>query len=112
MEIQRLSMLNIDPNKPPNQPKSAKESATSRGKREGVSGEVLVSVSSTVANSNSIDLAGNHLSFAIDEDTGTTVINIVDDSTGEVIRQIPTDEILKLKKKMGKIQGLLIDRKA
>ena len=90
--------------------------------------EVLISVSSeglpsgqTVAEAcaenglpsgqNGIDLSGQRLSFSVDEETGTTVINIIDNETDEVVRQIPPDDILHLKKRMGEIQGLLLDRK-
>ena len=113
MEIQRLSSLNMNPNKPPSQAKakSTREPAASSGKAERSFGDVLISVSSTVANSNGIDLSGNHLSFSVDDATGSTVINIVDSGTGEVIKQIPPDEILNLKKKMGEIQGLILDKR-
>ncbi len=74
--------------------------------------EVLISISSTVADSSGIDLSSSRLSFAVDEDTGETVINIVDNKSGEVIRQIPSDDVLKLKKKMVEIQGLVLDQTA
>ncbi len=106
MEIQRLSALNINPNRPLNQAKAKPTSELTT-----TSEEVLVSVSSTVASSSGIDLSSNHLSFTVDHETGDTVINIVDDGTGEVIRQIPPDELLNLKRSMGPIQGLVLDKK-
>jgi flagellar protein FlaG len=75
---------------------------------------MLIPMSGTLAEAcaeNGIDLPGQRLSFSVDEETGTTVINIIDNETDEVIRQIPPDEILHLKKRMGEIQGLLLDRK-
>ena len=117
MEIQRLSLLNVNSNKPPGQTKSPKPTRRAIAKpssaEEGryTSEEVLISVSSTVASSKGIDLSGNHLSFAVDDDTGTTVINIIDSENGDVIRQIPPEDLLKLRKKMGEIQGLILDRK-
>jgi len=120
VDIQRLSLMNINPNKPSGKAKPAKpavstapNSATAKAAKEPTLGEVLISVSSTVADSNGIDLADSHLSFAVDLETGSTVINIIDDDTGEVIRQIPPDDILKLKTTMGgEMQGLVVDRKA
>ena len=112
MEIQRLSALSINPNKPLNQAKATKSTREpTKSKEEQAPGDVLVSVSSTVASSSGIDLSGNHLSFTVDHETGDTVINIVDDRTGEVIRQIPPDELLNLKRSMGPIQGLVLDKK-
>ena len=61
--------------------------------------EVLISISGTVAESKGIDISRTHLSFVIDKDTGEKVINVIDNETGKVIRQIPADEILELKKR-------------
>ena len=36
------------------------------------------------------------LEFSVDEDSGETVIKVFDSSSEELIRQIPSDEILKL----------------
>ncbi len=110
MEIQGLSLLNVNANKPPGQaklPKPTRQATTA----ESPSAEVLISVSSAVASSKGIDLSGNHLSFAVDDDTGITVINIIDSENGEVIKQIPPEDLLRLRKKMGEIQGLILDRK-
>lgn len=120
MEIQRLSLSNINPNKPTGKAKPAKpergeaasKSAEEKGAKGPTPGEVLISVSSSVADSNGIDLSDSHLSFAVDLQTGSTVLNIVDDESGEIIRQIPPDDVAKLKKTMGAIQGLVLDKKA
>ncbi len=53
-----------------------------------------------------------NLQFSIDEDTGTTVIKIIDSSTDEVIKQIPPEEILAVAKAIDKLQGLLIRQEA
>lgn len=118
MEIQRLALSNINPNKPTGKAKSAKPArgeAASNSAKEAkgpTPGEVLISVSSSVADSNGIDLSDSHLSFSVDVATGSTVLNIVDDESGEIIRQIPPDDVIKLKKTMGAIQGLMLDKKA
>ena len=49
-----------------------------------------------------------NLQFSIDDDTGRTVIKIIDSSTDEVIKQIPSEEILAIAKAIDKLQGLLI----
>ena len=59
--------------------------------------EVLISMSSTVADSKGIDISENHLSLVVDE--GIKVIRVIDNETGEVIRQISADEILSPGKK-------------
>lgn len=50
----------------------------------------------------------SNLDFTIDEDTGKTVIKIIDSSTDEVIKQIPSEEFLAISKALDKLQGLLI----
>ncbi|MDJ0833358.1 MAG: flagellar protein FlaG [Gammaproteobacteria bacterium] len=41
------------------------------------------------------------LSFSMDDATGRTVIKVMDRSSGEVIRQIPSDEVLALATYLG-----------
>ena len=54
----------------------------------------------------------NELKFNIDEDSGQMVVKIVDSATDEVIRQIPSEEMLEIAKALDQIQGLLIKQKA
>lgn len=51
------------------------------------------------------------LQFNIDKDSGRTVIKVVDTSTQEVIRQIPSEEMLSMAKALDQLQGLLIKQK-
>lgn len=52
------------------------------------------------------------LSFSKDEDTGKTVVKVVDKATDAVIRQIPSEEAIAIAKSIDKMQGLLINHKA
>ena len=54
----------------------------------------------------------NNLLFSIDEDSGRTVVKVVDSSTMEMIRQIPSEEILSIAKALDKLQGLLLKQTA
>lgn len=54
----------------------------------------------------------NELRFNIDKDTDKTVVKIVDSATGDLIRQIPSEEMLAIAKALDQIQGLLIKQKA
>ncbi len=54
----------------------------------------------------------SNLEFNTDEDTGRTVIRITDSSSGELIRQIPSEEILEIAKALDRLQGLLVKQKA
>lgn len=55
-----------------------------------------------------INSVANDLRFSIDEDTGRTLIKIVDRQTDEVIKQIPSEELLRIAKALDKFQGLLV----
>lgn len=57
------------------------------------------------------DMARN-LQFSIDEDTGRTVVKIVDPETQEVIRQIPSEQLLSIAKSLASSTGLLVKQQA
>ena len=50
--------------------------------------------------------------FSVDKGSGETVVKVMDTATKEVIRQIPSEEMLDIAKALDKIQGLLIKQKA
>ena len=52
------------------------------------------------------------LQFSVDKNSGQTVIKVIDATTEEVVRQIPADEILTLKRRLGDVQGLLFKTEA
>jgi len=54
----------------------------------------------------------SNLEFNTDEETGQTVIKITDSSSGELIRQIPSEEMLEIAKALDRLQGLLVKQKA
>lgn len=53
-----------------------------------------------------------NLQFSVDEDTNRNIVRVVDTSTGDVIRQIPSEEILEIAKALDKLQGMIIRQKA
>lgn len=53
-----------------------------------------------------------NLLFSIDDDTGRTIVKVVDAQTDEVIRQMPSEEVLAISKAIDKLKGLLIQQKA
>lgn len=70
-------------------------------------------IARTVSDAKSVaQAAGASLEFTIDKDSGKTVVKVVDASTSELIRQIPSEELLSLARNMTKLEGLLIDQKA
>ena len=54
----------------------------------------------------------NSLQFSIDDESGTTVVKVIDAETDEVIKQIPSEEMLALAKAIGQLKGLLVKQQA
>lgn len=52
------------------------------------------------------------LHFSIDETSGETVIKVMDHESGELIRQIPSEELLAIAHSLESAQGLLLSTKA
>lgn len=59
-----------------------------------------------------INLLRSNLQFTVDEETGINVVKFVDTQTKEVIRQIPSEEMLAIAKRLDELKGLLISEKA
>ena len=52
------------------------------------------------------------LEFSVDDETGTTVVRVVDAETGETIRQIPSEEVLAISRSLERLQGVLLKLEA
>jgi flagellar protein FlaG len=52
------------------------------------------------------------LTFKIDEESRRIVVQIIDKQTGELIRQIPPETVLKQAEALKELSGLLYDQKA
>jgi len=58
-----------------------------------------------------LDQMGSSLGFAIDKKYDALVAEISNRDTGEVIRQIPSDEVLALREKLKEVVGMFFDEK-
>jgi flagellar protein FlaG len=56
--------------------------------------------------------APNSLSFSVDDSTGRTIVRISDAKTGEMIRQIPSEELLAIARSLDRMQGMLLNQQA
>lgn len=52
------------------------------------------------------------LEFSIDDESGRTVVKVMDTETNEVIRQMPSEEVLAISKALDKLKGLLLRQQA
>jgi flagellar protein FlaG len=55
---------------------------------------------------------GRDLSFSIDDTTGYHVVKVVNPATGELIRQLPSAELLKIAQSMSELKNALVSQKA
>jgi flagellar protein FlaG len=65
-----------------------------------------------ISDSVGVDKSMAHISFSKDDSTGDIVIKIIDNKTDEVIKQIPPEAIVELRKRLSDFQGLFLDKKA
>ncbi len=73
----------------------------------------LEQVNQAVQNINkSLRSLNQNLEFSVDSDSKRTVVKVVDQSTKEVIRQIPSEETLEIAKALDTVKGLLIKQQA
>lgn len=59
-----------------------------------------------------VQATARDLEFTIDKSNGATVVKVVDRATKEVIRQIPSEEMLAIADSIERMQGLLVKQKA
>lgn len=70
-------------------------------------------VKQAVESLNKTVLSLNHsLQFSVDEDTKIDVVKVIDMDSKEVVRQIPSVEVISIAKAIDKLQGMLIKDKA
>ncbi|WP_457673234.1 flagellar protein FlaG [Thiolapillus sp.] len=68
-------------------------------------------LSSAVDNLNEyVQTIRRELEFSIDENSGRTVIKVLDAETKEVIRQIPPEEVVSLSRNLGKQESVIFSR--
>lgn len=52
------------------------------------------------------------LNFSVDQDGGQTIIKVIDTSSDELVRQIPSEDFLKISKHIEQMNNLLFSEKA
>ncbi|MDP2194803.1 MAG: flagellar protein FlaG, partial [Rhodocyclaceae bacterium] len=57
-------------------------------------------------------IVSNGVNFSIDDSTGKSIVRITDGEIGEMIRQIPSEEMLEIAKSLDRMQGLLLRQEA
>ena len=58
-----------------------------------------------------LNMANSSLQFSVDSTSQELVVKVVDRDSGEVIRQIPPESIVRLRASLKEMSGLLIEKK-
>lgn len=58
-----------------------------------------------------MELRNREVDFVRDEQAGTDVIKVVDTKSGDVIRQMPSEELLTFMRNLTKMLGALVDQR-
>lgn len=59
-----------------------------------------------------LDVMGTKLGFSIHEETDDIVIEVTNRESGELIRQIPSEEVMELRARLDELVGIIFDKKA
>ena len=61
---------------------------------------------------NYLNASGVNLAFSVHKATGTIQVDVTDKETGDIIREIPSDQVLKLMAKIDEMMGIIFDERA
>ncbi len=116
MDIQGITSLKQDKpvvsSKSPKEPITVPEEKVLQKNEEDTDESISTSKQKIIADSIGIRLSSASITFTKDKDTDEVIIKIIDNETKEVIKQIPPEEIMKLKRFLTELQGILLDKKA
>jgi flagellar protein FlaG len=114
VDINSSGFIGIAPDSPVNRIDQAKLDTEQAEKlqRNNVSKANSVEIAEAVIEVNDfLQNMNRNLSFSVDEDSGESIIIIKDSENEEIIRQIPSEELLVIRKKMDYLVGILFDTK-
>lgn len=93
-------------------PSPPQQGSTAAGKGSPASGNGAVSEGNLTAVVSQLNQQAQQvnraLQFLIDKDSGSVVIKVIDTQTKEVIRQIPPEDILDLRRHLKELSGILL----
>ena len=59
-----------------------------------------------------VDAAGRNIQFQLDDDSGRMVVKVTEAQSGDVIRQMPSEEALRLAENLAEMRGVLFSGEA
>ncbi|MDD2741878.1 MAG: flagellar protein FlaG [Rhodocyclaceae bacterium] len=89
-------------------PVQTAQAVTSTSKAEATRQEVEDAVKSV---NDFLKPINDSIRFSVDDETGISVIKVIDLTTKDVIRQFPSEEMLSIAKAIDQMKGLLVQQK-
>jgi flagellar protein FlaG len=86
------------------------EKAMQNRQREQVSNEELAEAVKNIQAR--LDVMRTRLGFVLHNETDDVIIEVTDRKSGELIRQIPSEEVMELRARLDELVGILFDQKA
>lgn len=94
------------------QTRPVEESNKIETQNQGTSDETAKTLSQTVKELNAqMELLDTNISFGFNDEINLMYVNVMEKSSGETIRKIPTEEAMQLSAKMKEIVGMIFDKK-
>ncbi|WAW10488.1 flagellar protein FlaG [Oxalobacter vibrioformis] len=89
-------------------------SGVDESQRQLAEASVTVEEAKEIVNSISASLQSisSGLQFQVDEDSGKVIVKMVDKQSGEVLKQIPSEEALRIAQSLSNLTGVLLSEKA
>lgn len=86
------------------------EVAETRRVKSGEEKKSAISLEKAVEDSNKMaKIMNSQVRFNIDHETGQVVVKVINKETNEVIRQIPSEEMVKLASRAEELRGLIFN---
>lgn len=98
-------------------PAEQRQNAVADGKTVPPQAPTVEQVTEAIGSiSDYVQTVSRDLSFQVDDSTGSTIVSVFDSQTEELIRQIPSDEVVSMARYLAEhapdpLKGLLVDSK-
>ncbi|WP_226687921.1 MULTISPECIES: flagellar protein FlaG [Stutzerimonas stutzeri subgroup] len=116
MDVARSASASLASSSPSNTAPSFRAEAglsSSRGEADASNGRQEIDVDDAVERVRTqVQSLQRDLNFSVDDSTGQVVIQVLDGDSGKVVRQIPSEDILRLAERLNEMRSLLFEAKA
>lgn len=116
MDVARAASASLASSSPSNTTPSFRSEAglsSSRGEADAGQAKQEVDVNDAVERVRThVQSLQRDLNFSVDDSTGQVVVQVLDGDSGKVVRQIPSEDILRLAERLDEMRSLLFEATA